>query len=97
MHSSRMRTARSSSHPGMGGSPPGTPLGPGTWKQTPQSRPPRDQAPPGLGIPRPGTPPQDQAAPGPSTLRKQTPPGAGTPPPEQAPLLLTESQTPVKI
>ena len=55
MHSSRMRTAHSSSHPG--GSPPGTPRadppGPGTLLD--QASPRQDQASPG-----PGTP-QDQA------------------------------------
>ena len=55
MHSSRMRTARSSSRLG-GGSPPGTPL---RSRPSPGSRSPCDQAPPGTRHPphRPDTPP----------------------------------------
>ena len=53
MHSGRMRTAPSTSHPG--GAPPAPPRA-GT---------PRDQVPPGPGTPRAGTPPP----PGPGTKR----------------------------
>ena len=67
MHSSRMRTARSSGRPG--GVSTRHPPGAGT----PRSRHPPEEAPPGAGtpLPRPGThtPSQDQAPP---------PPGPGT-------------------
>ena len=66
MHSNRMRTARSSSRPGGGGSPPGT---------SPQDQtPPRDQAPAGSRH----SPSWDQTPPppGPGTLL----PGPDTPP-----------------
>ena len=52
MHSSRMRTTRSSSR--AGGAPPGTPRGPGT---------PRTQTPPGPGTPTGPDPPVDRHTP----------------------------------
>ena len=57
MHSSRMRTARSSSCP-RGGSPPGT-----LPDQTPRTKPPRDQEPPRPDPPPRSRTPQDQANP----------------------------------
>ena len=56
MHSSRMRTARSSSRPG--GSPPGTPLG----ADPPDQASPQEQTHPWTRHP-PGTDPPDQATP----------------------------------
>ena len=52
IHSSRMRTARSSSRPG------GLHQAPPNWDQTP-----RDQAPPTRHPPGPGTPPVDRHTP----------------------------------
>ena len=79
MHSSRMRTARSSSRPGGGlhQAPPGT--------RHLEADPP-EQTSPGPGTPRTRHLPREQ------TPLEQAPPSL-----EQAPLLLTESQTPVKI
>ena len=74
IHSSGMRTARSSKP--SGGSPPGTPPGAGTpWSRypldqtPPEQAPPQDQTPLGAGTPLGPDPPQEQASP-----RDQTPP-----------------------
>ena len=108
MHSSRMRTACSSSH--LGESPPdpprdqATPLGLGTLVPgTPQTRQtPRDQAPPGPD-PRTRTPqtrhplgpgPPDQAPPDQPSPQDQTS-GPGTPPGPGTPHV--DRQTPVNI
>ena len=74
MHSSRMRTARSSSRR-RGVSTPGTPPGPDHLPLNPPgtSRPPWNQVPPRAGTPRDQTPLWEQAL----------PLGAGTPPCEQ--------------
>ena len=108
MHSSRMCTARSSSHPG--GSPPGSPWtrhppGPGTpWTRYPQDQAPPEQAPPRSRPNRDQTPPKQAQTP-PDTPRdqaptwnwhtsppEQAPPGPDTPP-EQEPPLWTEFLT----
>ena len=83
MHSSRMRTARSSSRPG--GPPSGTP-----HPQDQAHTPARDQPlPPGNRHhpPGPGTPPWTRHSPlEQAPLQEQTPLGTGTPPPpDQAP------------
>ena len=73
MHSSRMRTVRSSSHPR------GSPLGAGT---PPGADPPDQAPPPGSRPPRPGTP-LDQVPPRsrhPPEQPQPSTPGPGTPP-----------------
>ena len=72
MHSSRMRTARSSSRLGGWGSLHQAPPGAGT----PRPGTPKDQTPPRSRHPREQAPPWEQAPPG-----TRHPPGAGTPPP----------------
>ena len=91
-----MSTARKSSR--LGGLHQAPPLGPGTPGSRPPPHPgpdnPQDQVPLGSK-----PPPWDEAHP---RDQAHPPPGPGTPPPgpgtprDQAPLLWTESQTPVK-
>ena len=78
MHSSRMRTARSSSR--VGGSPPDTPLGTRHLEADPS-----EQTSPGLGTPPgPGTPSGADSPPRSRHPPDQAPPGSRLPP-EQAP------------